>query len=225
MHDVVLGREVLDLQTADRVPIHAHASRNAPETLTRSMPTLDLLPARDPGRSPVLGFLLARTQWSVGIGYRWWLSHCDRNPATPGTHHLLHGLARILEQVEAISNLTHSRRALPCSFAIRLGRSLTQLIELMTQLQERGAGFRSLTEQIDTTTSGGKLIFHIFGALAEFERNLIRERTMAGLAAARARGRLGGRPKLPNTDRKIQMARQLHNDPRNSISNMVDSGS
>lgn len=99
----------------------------------------------------------------------------------------------------------------------RLGRSLTQLIALMAQLQERGAGFRSLTEQIDTTTSGGKLIFHIFGALAEFERNLIRERTMAGLQAARARGRQGGRPKLLDTDRKVQMARQLHRDPMNSI--------
>jgi DNA invertase Pin-like site-specific DNA recombinase len=65
----------------------------------------------------------------------------------------------------------------------------------MTDLEERGVGFKSLTENIDTTTSGGKLIFHIFGALAEFERNLIRERTTAGLSAARARGRRGGRPK------------------------------
>lgn len=87
----------------------------------------------------------------------------------------------------------------------------------MTQLDSRGVGFKSLTEQIDTTTSGGKLIFHIFGALAEFERNLIRERTQAGLVAARARGRKGGRPKRLDTDRKVQMARQLHADPTNSI--------
>src|SRR5215217_3940956 len=74
----------------------------------------------------------------------------------------------------------------------RLGRSLPHLIETVRQLQERGVGFRSLQEQIDTTTSGGKLVFHVFGALAEFERDLIRERTHAGLAAARARGRLFG---------------------------------
>jgi DNA invertase Pin-like site-specific DNA recombinase len=77
----------------------------------------------------------------------------------------------------------------------RLGRSLPHLIATMTALEERGIGFKGLTENIDTTTSGGKLIFHIFGALAEFERNLIRERTQAGLSAARARGRKGGRPK------------------------------
>src|SRR2546421_4899615 len=78
----------------------------------------------------------------------------------------------------------------------RLGRSLRHLIEVITALEKRGIGFKSLTESIDTTTSGGKLIFHIFGALAEFERNLIRERTMAGLAAARARGHKGGRRRV-----------------------------
>lgn len=99
----------------------------------------------------------------------------------------------------------------------RLGRSLTNLIELMTQLGERGIGFRSLTEQIDTTTSGGKLVFHIFGALAEFERELIRERTRAGLAAARARGRQGGRPKKLDSERKVKMAQSLYNDGTHSI--------
>ena len=86
----------------------------------------------------------------------------------------------------------------------RLGRSLRELIALVQDLEERGVGLRSLQEAIDTTTSSGKLVFHIFGALAEFERNLIRERTKAGLAAARARGRNGGRPKaLPLEKRKL----------------------
>lgn len=75
----------------------------------------------------------------------------------------------------------------------RLGRSLKDLVEIVHRLEDRGVGFLSLTESIDTTNAGGKLIFHVFAALAEFERNLIRERTVAGLAAARARGRKGGR--------------------------------
>ena len=76
----------------------------------------------------------------------------------------------------------------------RLARSLKQLIDTVEDLGSRGIGLRSLTEAIDTTTSGGKLVFHIFAALAEFERGIIRERTLAGLQAARARGRVGGRP-------------------------------
>jgi DNA invertase Pin-like site-specific DNA recombinase len=91
----------------------------------------------------------------------------------------------------------------------RLGRSLPHLITTMTDLEERGIGFKSLTENIDTTTSGGKLIFHIFGALAEFERNLIRERTQAGLVAARARGRTGGRPKAL-TGKQRSIAQHLY---------------
>jgi len=77
----------------------------------------------------------------------------------------------------------------------RLGRSLRHLIEVVSDLAQRGIGFKSLQENLDTTTSSGKLVFHMFGALAEFERDLIRERTHAGLTAARARGRLGGRPR------------------------------
>ena len=75
----------------------------------------------------------------------------------------------------------------------RLARSLKDLVEIVHDLNQRGVGFRSLTEAIDTTSSGGRLVFHIFGALAEFEHSLIRERTIAGLVAARARGRKGGR--------------------------------
>jgi DNA invertase Pin-like site-specific DNA recombinase len=77
----------------------------------------------------------------------------------------------------------------------RLGRSLKHLIETITRLNDRKIGFKSITENIDTTTSGGKLVFHIFGALAEFERDIIQDRTKAGLHAARSRGRLGGDPK------------------------------
>lgn len=76
----------------------------------------------------------------------------------------------------------------------RLGRSLRHLIDTVTALDERGVGFRSMQESIDTTTSGGRLVFHLFGALAEFEHDLIRDRTLAGLEAARQRGRRGGRP-------------------------------
>src|SRR3989440_3679844 len=94
----------------------------------------------------------------------------------------------------------------------RLGRSLKHLIETITKLNNRKIGFKSSTENIDTTTSGGKLVFHIFGALAEFERDIIRERTNAGLRAARARGRLGGRPKAAslNTLKKVAMAQSLY---------------
>lgn len=102
----------------------------------------------------------------------------------------------------------------------RLGRSLKYLIELITQLNERGIGFKSLTEQIDTTTSGGKLIFHVFGALAEFERDVIRERTQAGLAAARARGRMAGRPKKLGTGGTVAMAQALYDDKTHSIADI-----
>jgi DNA invertase Pin-like site-specific DNA recombinase len=98
----------------------------------------------------------------------------------------------------------------------RLGRSLSHLIATVRQLHEQGVGFRSLQEQIDTMTSGGKLVFHVFGALAEFERDLIRERTQAGLQAARARGRLFGRPKALSP-RKIEHLRTLAKDGRNTV--------
>ncbi|MCP4415213.1 MAG: recombinase family protein, partial [Chloroflexi bacterium] len=98
----------------------------------------------------------------------------------------------------------------------RLGRSLKHLIETVAILEGRGIGFRSLQEAIDTTTSGGRLIFHIFGALAEFERNLIRERTLAGLRAARARGVVGGRPRKLD-EKKTALAYRLYDEKKHTI--------
>ncbi len=98
----------------------------------------------------------------------------------------------------------------------RLGRSLPHLVETVRDLSNRGVGFKSLQEHLDTTTSGGKLIFHIFASLAEFERDLIRERTNAGLAAARARGRRGGRPKGVDQKKK-KAAPALKKDGTHSV--------
>ena len=98
----------------------------------------------------------------------------------------------------------------------RLGRSLIHLIKTVSQLEERDIGFRSLQEAIDTTSSGGRLIFQIFGALAEFERNLIRERTLAGLSAARARGRTGGRPKALDAA-KMKLLYKLCDEKEHSV--------
>lgn len=98
----------------------------------------------------------------------------------------------------------------------RLGRSLKHLIHLVEKLEHQGIGLRSLQKNIDTTTNGGRLVFHLFGALAEFERNLIRERTQAGLSAARARGRQGGRPKLLDP-KKRELALRLYQERQHSI--------
>jgi DNA invertase Pin-like site-specific DNA recombinase len=96
----------------------------------------------------------------------------------------------------------------------RLGRSVQHLVEVVNGLGGRKIGFRSLTESIDTTTNGGKLIFHIFAALAEFERGLIHERTVAGLEAAKAKGHHGGRkPRL--SPEQVQAARKMHTDGKN----------
>ena len=103
----------------------------------------------------------------------------------------------------------------------RLGRSLKNLIALVEELENRKIGLRSLQENIDTTTSGGKLIFHLFGALAEFERNLIRERTQAGLQAARARGRKGGRQQKL-TPQQIEIGRSLSTDPSRSVTSICE---
>ena len=101
----------------------------------------------------------------------------------------------------------------------RLGRSLKHLIEIVTELHARQVGLRSLQEHIDTTTSGGKLVFHVFGALAEFERALVQDRTRAGLAAARARGRKGGRRRVMD-DKKVAMAVSLLQNPATVVADV-----
>ena len=119
------------------------------------------------------------------------------------------GLAQALSHLRADDTLVVWRLD-------RLGRSLVHLIDTITDLQQRGIHFKSLQEQLDTMTSGGKLVFHVFGALAEFERDLIRERTHAGLQAARARGRLFGRPRRL-TPQQVKQLRSLAKDERNTV--------
>ena len=102
----------------------------------------------------------------------------------------------------------------------RLGRSLRHLIETVAAWENQQVAFLSLTESIDTSTPGGKLVFHLFGALAEFERDLIRERTMAGFAAAKARGRAGGRPTVW-TDAKLTAARAMRDSGEHDVSSIA----
>jgi len=140
---------------------------------------------------------------------------------------LADGCERVFE--EKVSSREADRKALREAFEYcregdvlvvarldRLGRSLRELIDLVGELEGRGVGFRSLKESLDTTTAGGRLIFHMFGALAEFEREIIRERTMAGLESARARGRHGGRPRALD-EGKARLARRLKNDGEHSV--------
>lgn len=102
----------------------------------------------------------------------------------------------------------------------RLGRSLPDLVRVVTELEQKGVAFESLTERIETSSASGKLIFHVFAALAEFERNLIRERTKAGLAAARVRGRVGGRkPKLDA--KQIRQIKRLLRDRNTSVTELA----
>ncbi len=102
----------------------------------------------------------------------------------------------------------------------RLGRSLRHLIDMVNKLQSKGVEFVSLQESVDTTTSGGKLVFHVFGALAEFEREMIRERTRAGLRAARARGKSPGRPKKLS-NQQINIAKKLMGDRETNIMEII----
>lgn len=106
----------------------------------------------------------------------------------------------------------------------RLGRSMSHLVNLIESLIDKGIGFKSIQDgAIDTTTASGELMFNIFSALAQFERRLIQERTKAGLDAARARGRLGGRPKISTQNPKVKMAKQMHSNKSLSIDDICDS--
>ncbi|MBV9511755.1 MAG: recombinase family protein [Caulobacteraceae bacterium] len=102
----------------------------------------------------------------------------------------------------------------------RLARSLSQLIDTADVLEKQGVGLRSLTEAIDTTSAGGRLVFHVFGAMAEFERSIIRERTKAGLEAARARGRTGGRPPALSA-KDVAAAKAMLTDPQITVSEVA----
>jgi DNA invertase Pin-like site-specific DNA recombinase len=105
----------------------------------------------------------------------------------------------------------------------RLGRSLPHLITIIKELKERGVAFRSISDGIiDTTTASGELVFNIFSSLAQFERSLLQERTLSGLKSARARGRLGGRPKLLKDSPKIKLAKRLHEDKSLSIAEICE---
>lgn len=141
---------------------------------------------------------------------------CDKiyNDIASGAKDDRIGLAEVLNYIRKDDTLVVWRLD-------RLGRSLRHLIDTINQINDQGSYFRSIQESIDTSTSGGKLIFHIFGALAEFERDIIRDRTNAGLEAARRRGRFGGRPKKMDK-KKIALARTLMADKSNSINNICE---
>lgn len=130
------------------------------------------------------------------------------------------GAQRERPQLRAALDYVRARDTLVVWKLDRLARSLRQLIETVDGLDARGIGLRSLTDQIDTTTAGGRLVFHLFGALAEFERSIIRERTTAGLEAARARGRTGGRPRGLSGD-QVAAARAMLRDPSITVTRVA----
>jgi DNA invertase Pin-like site-specific DNA recombinase len=156
----------------------------------------------------------------------------DQNPELQRRELLAFGCERIFE--EQVSSLKADRPELRAALEFcrkgdalvvwkldRLGRSLRELIDLVNELQDRGVEFVSLRENLDTTTPGGKLVFHVFASVAEFERDLIRERTMAGLEAARARGRKGGRKRAMDA-KKIALASKLLKDGETPVSDVCE---
>ncbi len=134
-----------------------------------------------------------------------------------------HASGALAERPELAQALDHLRRGdtLVVWRLDRLGRSLRHLVDTVGVLEERGVGFRSLTESIDTTTPGGRLVFHVFAALSEFERDLVRERTHAGLAAARARGRRGGRRSVMSAE-KLEVARAMYDSREHTTAKIAE---
>jgi DNA invertase Pin-like site-specific DNA recombinase len=163
----------------------------------------------------------------VDVGYVR-VSKREQNPELQRRELLAAGCGRMYEervssreerrpQLEAALDFCRQGDVLVVWKLDRLGRSIKELIELVNGLQERGVGFRSLRESLNTTTPGGKLVFHVFASIAEFERDVIRERTMAGLEAARARGRKGGRKPIMD-QKKVALASRMMQDRETPIS-------
>ena len=136
---------------------------------------------------------------------------CERiySDKTSGTQDDRTGLAKALEVLREGDTLIVWKLD-------RLGRSLSHLVELVNDLKHKGVGFKSLQESIDTTSGVGKLMFHFFASLAEFERDIIQERTKAGLASARARGKKGGRPRSLDM-KQTALAKAMYNDKQNLV--------
>lgn len=134
------------------------------------------------------------------------------------------GAAKARPQLEALLEHLRNGDVVVVWKLDRLARSLKDLVSLVNRIQEKGASFQSVNDQIDTTSAHGKFTFHIFASLAEFERDIIRERTKAGLAAARARGRVGGRPKglSKKAQHKAMLAKQLYLEGELSISEICE---
>ena len=167
----------------------------------------------------------------VDVGYVR-VSKREQNPKLQRRELLAAGCERIFEEsipgrkkrrpeLEAALDWCRKGDVLVVWWLDRLGRSLKELIELVNDLQEWGVRFKSLRESLDTTTPGDKLVFHVFASMAEFERDLNRERAMAGLEAARARGRKGGRKRVLG-GRKLALASSMLRDRNNSIKDVCD---
>ncbi len=167
----------------------------------------------------------------VDVGYVR-VSKREQNPELQRRELRAAGCERIFE--ERVSSREEKRPQLEAAFDYcragdvlvvwrldRLGRSIKELIGLVNGLEDRGVGFRSLRESLDTTSPGGRLVFHVFASIAEFERDVIRERTMAGLEAARARGRKGGRKPVMD-EKKLALASRLMGDSRVPIADVCD---